>query len=628
VLVLLLVASLLPVANLAGGFSTPAHAEDSAQQTTADVAQTGGAASGTPATIEDRQEVIYGLLDGSGAPRSGYVVNRFQVAKTGTLNDQGDYRTVKNLTSSAALTLSGRQVSGLADEGDFYYEGMLDTIQLPWLISITYTLDGREVQPAQLAGSAGKLGIHIKTEKNEAVNPVFFEHYLLQIQLTLDTKRIKSVNAPNATLASAGEDQQVAFMVLPNKEGDLRLEAQVTDFEMPGIQISALPFSMVFDIPDTDSMVADMATLSDAIGELNKGVRQLNDGVQDMEHGAAALTSGSNDLDTGLTLLNKNSPSLTTASSQVGEALRVIAEQLEAGSIDPAQIEQLTDGLRQLAGGLYSGDASQPGLAEGLAQIQGGVTQATTAMDNLIGALSPVTDSAAINALMGELGALTPNSQAMVQNLLNTNIQAATIQGAWYGPDGNNGIKASFESVTAGLGESIENCQYMAGQLNTIASGLESSLGGIAGLQTLTTSMCELSNGYSEFNTGLVAYASGVDTLAKNYTAFNGGLAQLLSGVRGLREGTSGLYDGTSELYAQVYDLPETMQKEVDSFLEDYRVSDFTPVSFVSENSEHLSRVQFVLITDAVKVEIPDEPPSGDEPVKQTFWDRLLALFS
>jgi X-X-X-Leu-X-X-Gly heptad repeat protein len=602
---------------------TPTPTTTAAPATATTTSNTAGTAA-----IDDRQEVIYGLLDANGTPHSGYVVNRLQVQGAGTFSDEGDYRSVRNLTSTAVLTLNGKQVSGPVGTGDFYYEGVLSTVRFPWLIDISYTLDGKTVTPAQLAGSTGKLSIHIKTEKNASVDPVFFENYLLQIQLTLEEGKARDVSAPDATIASAGANQQVAFTVLPNREGDLRLEAQVTDFEMPGIQVSALPFSMVFDIPDTDDMLADMETLADAIGELNAGVQKLNDGVKDMEGGAAALTSGSDDLNKGLTLLSKNSVSLTAASSQIDGALRVIVEQLENNAVDPTQIEQLVGGLRQLAAGLYSGDAAQPGLAEGLGQIQGGITTATTTMDGLIAALAPIADQTALATLMAEAGALTPGSQLTLQSLVNTNVQALSVQGFWYGPNGNDGVKAGLDSAAAGLGASIGSCQYMAGQLNMIADGLESGLSGIAGLQLLTAALQDLSNGYSDFNTGLATYTDGVDTLAKNYDSFNSGLSQLLSGVSDLRVGTSSLYNGTSELYANVEDLPETMQKEIDSFLEDYQASDFTPVSFVSKNSEHLSRVQFVLVSDPIKAEVPDAP-IGDAPAsEQTFWDRLVALFS
>ncbi len=49
------------------------------------------------------------------------------------------------------------------------------------------------------------------------------------------------------------------------------MTAQVTDFEMEGITLSALPFSMDMDLPDTDEKVDDFRSLADAISDLNDG---------------------------------------------------------------------------------------------------------------------------------------------------------------------------------------------------------------------------------------------------------------------------------------------------------------------------------------------------------------------
>jgi X-X-X-Leu-X-X-Gly heptad repeat protein len=389
---------------------------------------------------------------------------------------------------------------------------------------------------------------------------------------------------------------------------------------------------MVFDIPDTSSMLNDMTTLTDAIGALDEGVGKLKNGVGDMKGGIASLASGSADLNAGLTLLSGNSTSLTAASSQINDALAEIAKQLGSGAVDPAQITELIGGLRKLSAGLSSGgDMSQPGLAEGLGQVQGGITQATTVMDGLIGGLAPVTDQGEIGALMGELGALSlsSDSQLTLEKLLNTNKQAAIVQGAWwYGPNGNDGVKAGLESAAAGLTQSIGGCQYMAGQLTAIADGLEAGLGGMAQLQTLATVMDGLSTSYSAFNDGLVVYAGGVNTLAANYKTFNSGLSQLVGGVNDLYGGVSELRDGTVKLHANVEDLPATMQKEIDSFLSDYQKNDFTPVSFVSAKNEHVKLTQFVLITDPVEIPAPADENPTPEPTTKTLWDRLMALFT
>ncbi|MDR1014330.1 MAG: hypothetical protein LBL86_05055 [Coriobacteriales bacterium] len=586
------------------------------------------AASKAPALVKEREEVVYALLEGNGRPQTGYVVNHFLVDEGGTLVDEGGYSSATNLSSLAELSLEGTQVSVPVDKGDFYYEGVLDTVDLPWLIDIDYTLDGKKVEPAQLAGASGKLGLNIKTRMNPDVDAVFFENYLLQIQVTLDAGTTRALHAPDATIATVGTNKQLVFMVLPGREGDLALEAQVTDFEMPGIQVSALPFSMVFDIPDTDTMVTDMRTLTDAIKELDEGVRKLNGGATDLESGSAALASGSNGLNDALRLVSDNSAGLRDASSQIKGALALIAKELKGGTVDPDQVEQLVDGLRQLSAGLHSDDPKQPGLANGLTQMHEGLTGAVTAMDGVVGTLAPVTDPAALQALGGELGLLSPGSQATAAALIEVNTQAAYVQGAWYGPGGNDGVKAGLDSIAAGLDQSADTCQTLAGQIATIGEGLEQGLSGVEGLGTLGTSLGTLSDNYTAFDKGLAGYLGGVDRIAAEYATFNSALGQVAGGIREFSGGVSTLRTGTSELYANVEDLPETMQKEIDGFLKDYQASAFEPVSFVSAANEKTTRVQFVLRTDPIEAEAPEKPADDSAPAPQGLWDRLLALFA
>jgi X-X-X-Leu-X-X-Gly heptad repeat protein len=656
VLAILLVVSLMPLANLVKDPRAVAYAEDAAPQPTttdgsgaapaaadpaaSDPAAPAAAASdpaapttdstapAPAASVEDKEEVVYALLEGGGAPRTGYVVNHFQVDTAGTLVDHGTYQSTTNLSTIAELKQGTGQVSVAVEPGDFYYEGVLKSVDLPWLIDITYTLDGARIQPAQVAGASGKLDIQVKTRQNKEADPVFFKNYLLQIQMTLDSAHARDISAPTATIANAGSDKQVVFMVLPGREGDLTLSAHVTNFEMPGIQISALPFSMVFDIPDTTSMLDDMTSLVDAIDKLNQGAGKLKDGVVSMEGGAAELAAGSASFSDGLSLLGKNSTSLTAASSQIDGALAAIAQQLEGGMVDPNQLAQLISGLRQISAGLRSSDPSQPGLAEGLGQIQGGIGAAVMSMDSYVSALAPVGQQA-IQELYADpaMAGLSVPSQATIGNLIGASTQAAYVRGAWYGPNGNDGVKGGLESAAAGLSQSIEACQYMAGQLDMIATGLESALGETAQLQTLAAYMQELSRNYTSFNAGLATYTGGLDTLAANYQTLNSGLAQFAHGVSDLSGGIASLSNGTSELQVNVKDLPETLQKEIDSFLADYQKDDFTPVSFISAENAHVARVQFVLRTDPIEVPAPPEEPTAPTPTP-SFWDRLTALFT
>jgi X-X-X-Leu-X-X-Gly heptad repeat protein len=119
-----------------------------------------------------------------------------------------------------------------------------------------------------------------------------------------------------------------------------------------------------------------------------------------------------------------------------------------------------------------------------------------------------------------------------------------------------------------------------------------------------------------------------VDALAQQYGQFSDGLGQAAGGVHDLSDGTGKLNSGVAELYGNTRDMPETMQAKIDEFVKTYDFSGFEPHSFVSEQNQKVSLVQFVIKTPAI--EPPDTPEDTDDTAanaSQSFLDRLLALF-
>ena len=128
----------------------------------------------------------------------------------------------------------------------------------------------------ELAGASGKLAIHLTTSRNEAVaESAFYDSFMLQITFTLPGGVAFDVQGEGATIASLGEDTTVAFTALPGHDGDFELTARVEGFHMDGVQIAALPYSSVVEMPDTSSMVSGMDDLSSAVSRLAEGRRRL-----------------------------------------------------------------------------------------------------------------------------------------------------------------------------------------------------------------------------------------------------------------------------------------------------------------------------------------------------------------
>src|SRR5690625_5935101 len=89
------------------------------------------------------------------------------------------------------------------------------------------------------------------------------------------------------------KDKLMSFNVMPEEEEVLIASADVTDFELEPIQISAVPANIGFEDPDTEELTEAMQELSDAISEINEGVADLEDGALDLSDGASQLSIGS-----------------------------------------------------------------------------------------------------------------------------------------------------------------------------------------------------------------------------------------------------------------------------------------------------------------------------------------------
>ena len=233
-----------------------------------DQASTGSqGAQGSPNVT--KSEAVYGMLNSDGSVRNTYVVNRFVSNAPCRWNDFGAYTLVSNLSTAQPLICENEKVAFDMGENPFFYQGTLKDAQLPWIVSLVYTLDGQAISPSDLAGASGKLGIALKTNANPKVNRAFYESFVLQVTFTLDGGNCTDIQAEGATIAASGEDHTIAFTVLPGHDGSFNLSAQVKDFEMPSVQIAALPYSSVVEMPDTDEMEGGLESLSSAISQLN-----------------------------------------------------------------------------------------------------------------------------------------------------------------------------------------------------------------------------------------------------------------------------------------------------------------------------------------------------------------------
>ncbi|MRH41426.1 YhgE/Pip domain-containing protein [Aquibacillus halophilus] len=578
------------------------------------------AASNDEAEISYKDEVVYATLSATGEQQEIYVVNNFDIKEEGTVFDYGTYTSLKNLTDLSEMEQNNNVVQFSAPKGKFYYQGNMNEQPLPWDISLSYTLDGEKINPDELLGSEGHVEIQIETSANEQVNSVFHKNYLLQISLTLDPAIYSNIEAPDGTIANAGKNKQITFTVMPEKEGKFSVAANVVDFELKGIDISAVPSSMSIDSPDMDEMTGDIESLTDAIAEINNGVGDLEQGVSELNDGVLGLRNGSAQYKNGISELSGSSSELVHASKSIDEALVTMSNSLSknAEQMDFSQLTELQEGLTQLAKGLNQ-------TADGLDLLKENYATAYSALDKAITAIPDHEISEEqIKALYNIIETEDTANKKVVDQLIETYSAARTAKGTY------SSVKEGFDAVDPTLTEVSGSIRKVGTNLTSMATELSSSLENMNVSESFTQlqeGLATLSANYKQFHSGLIDYTGGVGQLANSYHDLHAGTAELSGGTSELEDGVGELYNGTAKLKDSTSDLPEQMEEEIDRMIADFENNDFEPVSFVSSNNnEKINTVQFVIKTESIEKE--EQATTEEQPVEEKgFWDRLFDLF-
>ena len=372
-----------------------------------------------------KEEVVYGNLSSSGNVKDIYVVNIFEAESAGEITDYGDYSSVTNLTSAGKIKNDGGMITARIKEGRFYYKGKIKKSELPWNIDIKYFLDGEPISTGALSGAAGNVRVQIKTERNQNVDPSYFENYMLQISMELDAEKCKNIKASGGTFANSGNNKMVSFSIMPGKEDIVSLTTDSSAFGMDGIEITALPFSAVIDIPDISSLEKGMTSIVYGIGQLEQGVTEFQKGLKKIDSGSSQLIS---------------------SSEKIKNALQIINNSLAAGQggFDADTLGALADALVNANGTL--GDAINEIPADDLEQED---------MDSLISALTYARDA----------GQATEEDMTNLDKLINTYDKAQIVKSI-YGSSDVSEVFVSSSLALGGAGEGIEDLQQNISLLN------------------------------------------------------------------------------------------------------------------------------------------------------------------
>lgn len=523
-----------------------------------------------------RDESVYVDMDADGNITS--VVSSVYLGNPSKEDSLTDYTTLTNIKNIAGLdspTVEGQAVTFKADGEDVIYQGNGEGDALPFSISITYTLDGKRVQAAELAGQSGHLCItiqvtnremHTVTVDEEAVD--MYVPFTVICMYTFD-ETFSNVTTSGKLTNQAGTNTVMGVLMpglreslddLDNEsiQDTLTIETDVRNLSLPEATI----IGAVGLVDESDlSGIDDVQELMDGLDEMEDATRELRDGAKELRDGSQEYTDGT---------------------------------------------VEFADGARELADGALE-------AADGGAQLTDGIGQTYDGIDKLYKELEAM---GSMGGGSGGEGGDTGSGGEQIEAAMTWLQQQTT--------DPTNAknamaLLAYIEALQTGL-EAVAGMQALMQQL-------------LSGIGALRTGVKELYDGAYELAWGLYDLASGADELADGAVELADGSGELTDGIDELYDGLREFHrDGMQELLDETSSINVSLSRK-DALLDlSDGYNEFSAAKEVENGS-----VQFIFTIEEIEPElsIPTPTPQaeaaegqGNANIFQQIWAWIKGLFS
>ena len=454
------------------------------------------------------------------------------------------------------------------------------TKKLPLDVKVTYTLDGRKLDPKDIVGKSGTLEVrYVITNVTGTTEDVPFtngegktetspQEVVVPMVGTLDTTLPSSFTKIVPDGANAAGDGRGGTMLsftmtlippIGKATAEIGYTAKVKNATIPKADISALPVNPLENVSFKGGAEAYKGgaesgqDLTAGATEINANVIKLRDGANDLVAGILKLQAGADQLSDGGGKLSAGAAKLQAEGTHevASGASRLQKEGTGelasgAGQLD-AGAGKLNVGAGDLSDGLKKAGASAPALLGGLKTVADGLAQVDAGLTQLNGQVVPGANqisggaAALISAIDNQLApGLDQVTGALDQALaVAANVADPTQKAQLTALLG--GAKSGVATVKGGLTGSVKSgLTGIKGGGDAIASGVNGATGAGGSLKN-----------------GVAALRAGVDKLQDGGVALADGLGQLSSGADKLKAGTSDLKAGTGDLKSGANTLDE-----------------------------------------------------------------------
>lgn len=552
-------------------------------------------------TKAKKTETVYIELNGDGSVDKTTVSDVIEAKGKDPITDESILKNIKNLKGDEKYTEEDGNLTWENKGKSITYQGTTDA-KPPIDVSISYTLDGKDISAKDLEGKSGELQIQYKFKNNARTKGHDFVPFVVLGGFILDGETFSNVVVDNGKVADYDESKIVLGYAVPGLGDNLHktlktAQEYLNKVDLPdqftiSADVENCTMSMGLIIATSnlaDFNIKDSIDLSNIKSKINKlqagadalvdGANQLSDGSQKLATASPKIKKGTSDLHSGLKKLKKGAKKNHKGNKKFHKELKKGLSSAQSGAKKLADganelakgAKSVNDGAKKVNKGAGDLDAGSKDLTGGIAQIingfekEGGINDGSKALKKgakdandgvkqFIDMLQSTPDTlddqiASIMSQVKEASGGQITSEAQLNGLIE-GINAAVKGGT------------PLETAVAAQGLNVSTyysllqAYYSIKTLNNVKQSISSLINDHAEeIERLSKGMDSLESGSSNLANGLYQAYMGLNSLSQGASSLSDGTGALKDGTNTLSKGTQSLKDGADTLNQGVITL-------------------------------------------------------------------------
>ncbi len=598
------------------------------------------------------EETAYITLDQYGEQTDVSIVKAVDLNGNTGFTDYGRYESVVNMSTGDQPQITDEGVEWdlrSAGKDRFYYQVKTrdGTMDIPWTIDVSYSLNGVPTAAEELAGKSGLVAIDVTVTPNDLVDEYYKNNFVLLCGALSDSSSDYSFSAPGAQLQSLGRYRVAVFMAMPREERTFHLEIGSDEFEFSGLIFASMPVTLAQaeDISEIAQDKEDIETLWDSTNSMLDDVLSI---MTSMTAGTAQTAEGLRELDQARAEFDTEYESIRDKVYSTRYSMKQLKNHLYdlADILDDAEIldsiGRVEDNIDDMLTRLEKLGEAMEAIEEITSQIQEICEQLSTTpglppetQQELIGKLKALIEQ--LNAILGQMGQMDELAfgaeiaklqealEGIDQGLETGSLNAQALQAVL------EGMKEVGDQVNTTLEESRKNIENI--ESITPTGNISGDLGDLISEADIINSELALvldntARTVSKLDVLMAEFDKAVDG---SYEHLNGGMETTLNGTAELLESLTVALQRTQNIQYNKNQISDIISKDWDKLNDELGILDIDPsarkLSFTSARNPEPASLQIVMRTESITIPDAGKADVDEGSEEKTITQRLGDVF-